>query len=129
MRPSMYLVVAALLPAVACGGSSEAPAGRAPSSSESWRQIRVAEYEFHMEDDRLNLYTGTYRFVVSNKGRLPHDLDVLNSSGKEVGATPSLLKAGEGAEFSVALVPGSYIMVCSVPGHRQQGMEGKITVE
>jgi uncharacterized cupredoxin-like copper-binding protein len=36
---------------------------------------------------------------------------------------------GEEAEVSAELVPGEYIFFCSIPGHREGGMAGVLTVE
>ena len=37
--------------------------------------------------------------------------------------------ANEDTEASAELVPGEYVYFCTVPGHREGGMEGTLTVE
>jgi uncharacterized cupredoxin-like copper-binding protein len=36
---------------------------------------------------------------------------------------------GGTSTVSASLKPGTYTFYCSVPGHREGGMEGKLTVE
>ena len=62
--------------------------------------------------------------TVVNAGAIPHDL-VLEEGG--VG-TP-MLDSGEAYTFdTAALEPGTYTVICTVPGHREAGMEGTLTV-
>jgi plastocyanin len=63
----------------------------------------------------------------NNPQSLTHDVAVEDSSGKEVGKT-ELIGEGE-TSTSVDLKPGTYTYYCSVPGHREAGMEGTLTVK
>ncbi len=42
-------------------------------------------------------------------------------------ATPTF--QGGAKTLTLNLKPGTYVFYCSVPGHRQAGMEGKLTVQ
>lgn len=64
---------------------------------------------------------------VPNGGALQHDLK-LRKSGKVVGGT-ELVDAGQSVDFEVDVKPGSYEMLCSVPGHEEGGMKGEFTVK
>lgn len=76
-------------------------------------------------------------FDVSNGGKSFHAFGVTAADegfsgiipGSEIGAASSPLKPGEGgtAEF-IPSEEGVYYYICTVPGHREQGMEGKIIV-
>lgn len=63
----------------------------------------------------------------TNPQPLSHDVAIEDSSGSEVGATEVI---GEGSDSTVVdLKPGDYTFFCTVPGHREAGMEGTLTVK
>jgi plastocyanin len=74
----------------------------------------------------LSAKAGKVTVDFTNKSPLPHDLVLINSSNKIVGQTPVF--QGGTKSFTVALTPGTYTYYCSVPGHRQAGMQGTLTV-
>jgi uncharacterized cupredoxin-like copper-binding protein len=61
-----------------------------------------------------------------NESSVDHDIALEGDGVNEKGAT---VKDGGVSEFSVDLQPGEYTFFCSVDGHRQAGMEGKLTVK
>jgi plastocyanin len=63
----------------------------------------------------------------NNPQALTHDVAIEDSSGKEVGAT-ELIASSEDST-TVDLKPGTYHFFCTVPGHREAGMEGTLTVK
>jgi plastocyanin len=63
----------------------------------------------------------------NNPQELTHDVAIESSSGEKVGAT-ELIAAGEDST-TVNLKPGTYHYFCTVPGHREAGMEGTLTVK
>lgn len=63
----------------------------------------------------------------NNPQALTHDVAIEDSSGKEVGAT-ELIASGSDTT-TVNLKPGTYTYFCTVPGHREAGMEGTLTVK
>jgi plastocyanin len=68
----------------------------------------------------------TVNFI--NPQALSHDVAIEDSSGKTVGETELI---GEGSTSTVVdnLKPGTYTFYCTVPGHREAGMEGTLTVK
>lgn len=65
---------------------------------------------------------GQYTFVLSNEGSLPHDLTF--EDGSTAPAEP-----GASSDQVVVDVPiGGITFWCSIPGHREAGMEGRVEV-
>jgi len=70
---------------------------------------------------------GSVTIDFNNPQALTHDVAIEDSSGEEVGAT-ELIASGSDST-TVELEPGEYTFFCSVPGHREAGMEGTLTVK
>ena len=77
-------------------------------------------------------------FDVSNAGKSFHAFAVTDATegtgpamaGTEIGTASSPLKPGLSGQASfIPAKAGTYYYICAVPGHREQGMEGKILVE
>jgi plastocyanin len=63
----------------------------------------------------------------TNSSPVPHDVKIEDKSGKEIGGTEVISEGSDSGE--VELKSGTYTFYCSVPGHRQAGMEGTLTVK
>jgi plastocyanin len=70
---------------------------------------------------------GAVTIDFDNQQALQHDVEVEDASGTELGGT-DLVSSGT-ASATVELQPGTYTFFCSVPGHREGGMEGTLTVK
>ena len=70
---------------------------------------------------------GSVTINFDNKQPLQHDVAVADSSGKVLGQT-NLVSSGT-ANATVNLTAGTYTFYCTVPGHREAGMEGTLTVK
>ena len=70
---------------------------------------------------------GSVTVNFDNKQPLQHDVAVADSSGKVLGQT-NLVSSGT-ANATVNLQAGTYTFYCTVPGHRDAGMEGTLTVK
>ena len=77
-------------------------------------------------------------FDVSNGGKSFHAFAITDAAegtgpaitGTEIGTASSPLKPGTSGQVSfIPAKAGTYYYICAVPGHREQGMEGKIIVE
>ena len=61
-----------------------------------------------------------------NEATIPHNIALEGGGVDEIG--PEVTGGGT-SEIEVDLEPGEYTFYCSVPGHREGGMEGTLTVE
>jgi plastocyanin len=73
----------------------------------------------------LRATPGTVTIVFTNRSTVEHNLTVAQGS-TVLAATPRF--TGASKSITVTLRPGTYMFYCSVPGHRQAGMEGTLTV-
>ena len=93
------------------------------TDSTSSSPTAVALDEFSISPAPLDVIAGS-SMSVTNDGTTVHDLAV---EGEDV-TTPQL-DPGEGAELDVSgLQPGAYTVYCRIPGHRESGMEGDLTI-
>jgi len=82
--------------------------------------------ELAFEQDSLTAPAGSVTFAFTNEANVPHDFKI-EQDGEDVGGT-EIVTAGE-AEATVDLEAGEYTFYCSVGNHREEGMEGELTVE
>ncbi len=127
MRPShlaRLLTVSALgLILAGCGGSSATPTPVPTPSPVPAIELQTAEFAF--TPDALTVPAGsntTIRLV--NKGVVEHDLTI------DALALKIAVKIGGTAEgVLTAPAAGTYDFYCSLPGHKENGMVGTLTVE
>jgi plastocyanin len=77
--------------------------------------------------DSATAAAGKVTIDFTNPAPLSHDVAIEDSGGKTIGKTELV---AEGADSAVVdLKPGEYTFYCTVPGHREAGMEGTLTVK
>ena len=85
--------------------------------------VQVTESEFKIVLASTDLKAGKITFDVKNGGAIPHDLAIVGRSEKT-----KQIPAKGSAKLTVTLKPGTYELYCSVPGHKEAGMDLKVTV-
>jgi len=75
-------------------------------------------------ETELSAPAGSITFELTNASAVPHDVAVDGAEGASDEVTD-----GATAAFTVDLPAGTYEYYCTVPGHRQAGMVGTLTVE
>jgi plastocyanin len=144
-----FALILASFALVACGSDDETTTGGGgeTTSEESGAQAgggngaeggsagSAAVVDFEADPDGALAYTtdsataeaGKVTVNFTNPQPLSHDVAVEDASGKTIGKTEVI---GEGSDSTVVnLKPADYTFYCSVPGHREAGMEGTLTVE
>jgi uncharacterized cupredoxin-like copper-binding protein len=138
------LVVATALAAVAlsaCGSSSKsassasststtssatstAPAPAAGGSAVALQADPNGALKF--DKSQASAKAGQVTITMKNPAALPHGVAIEGNGVSKIGAT-----VGQGGTSTVTatLKPGTYTFYCPVPGHRQAGMQGTLTVK
>jgi len=107
--------------------TTTAPAASVPTAAPTApKGVPVTEVEFKIELPSTSLSSGSYTFDLTNKGAVGHDL-VFNGPGVSNEKTP-VIGPGKTAKLTVDLKSGTYDVYCSVPGHKQAGMDVKLKV-
>jgi plastocyanin len=103
--------------------TTEEPSGGGGGGGET---VDISETEFAIDPADVTTKAGEVTFAVTNDGSAPHNLEVEGNGVEEVSET---IQGGQSTDLTVELEAGEYEMYCAIPGHREQGMEGTVTVE
>jgi len=137
--PGARFVTAALVALLlgACGGTStntatppsaaSRPTATAPSSATAvGTSVGVTEKEFSITLSQTSFSPASYTFTIQNKGSFPHNLNI-EGPGVDTKTSP-ILSPGQSGMLTATLQKGSYELWCSVPGHKDKGMDLTIKV-
>lgn len=127
-------VVVAAIGLTACGGSdstaetSAADPAPAPAAG-SGGTVKISAEPDQLAFTKTNITApaGTDTIEFDNPSATGHNVEIEDASGAEVGGTDTI-SSGK-TSTTADLQPGTYTFFCSVPGHREAGMEGTITVK
>lgn len=140
---ALVLVLAAL-GLVACGGSSSSTSettanettsesGGAAAEGGSAGSAKAIDFEadpnggLAYTSSKMTAQAGKVTIDFTNPQPLMHDVAIEDSSGKTIAQTNTI---AEGSDSTTAeLKPGTYTFYCTVPGHREAGMEGTLVVK
>lgn len=78
------------------------------------------------EEDSIEAKAGNVAIAFTNDAPVGHDV-VVEKDGKEVARSQVLTGGSETVAFDAK--PGDFTYYCSLPGHREAGMEGTLTVK
>jgi plastocyanin len=129
---------AAPQPAAAASPASPTapPAASAGSGGGASTTINATEKDFAIAIDQSSVPAGSVTFKISNQGPSPHNVGVTKQSdSSKSGITGPVIKdsdtidQGKTTSITVDLQPGTYNVVCTVPGHVQLGMIVALTVK
>lgn len=113
------------------GEGAAAPAGGQPQGApageeESFDVSSPEDGGLAYEPPALQAPAGTITLVYDNPSPVVHNIN-LEVEGQTVVEGEDI--TGASTEITAELAPGEYIYFCSIPGHREGGMEGVLTVE
>ena len=78
------------------------------------------------DKDELSAKAGKVTITLDNPSTLPHAIELEGNGVEEEGET---VQKGGTSTVTAELKPGKYEFYCPVPGHKDGGMEGTLTVK
>jgi plastocyanin len=106
----------------------EEETGQPATEERGGKALRLSAHpggELRFDRTSLKARAGQVTLVMDNPSSIPHNVSIEGRGIDEEGET-----VGQGGRSTVhaELRPGEYDFYCSVPGHRQGGMEGTLSV-
>lgn len=141
-RRVLFLISAALLVLslglAACGGDDDEGAGAATTEETATggggggggggtTLALAADPSGALSFDKTSLEApaGDVTIDLTNESSTPHNVEIEGMGVEEVSDTIT----GSTTSVTATLEPGTYEFYCAVPGHRDAGMEGTLTVQ
>jgi nitrite reductase (NO-forming) len=124
MRHRLIIIGIALFTALAaagCGRQAQQPAGQSGSAANT---INVSEREWSITLTPATVPPGTYTFSVKNDGTIEHNFVLQGLSIRLDG-----IQVGQTKTVTARLTPGTYTILCDIPGHAEAGMKTTLTVK
>jgi len=139
-RPNIASVVASVAMALALLGGCSPSDGNEPGTATAPR-VTLRDFDITMEP--VALTAGDVTLSATNEGPSVHEFEVLRGEGGDdlpvssgVADTAGLdlvdeledVAPGTSGTLSLTLEPGTYALICNLPGHYEQGMHVSFTV-
>lgn len=114
-------------PASTTAASSSAPGAASTGAAQVVKLAADPSGGLSYDTTTLTAHPGKVTIEFTNSAALEHNVTVASGSGTTEGATPTF--SGGMKSLTLNLKAGTYTFFCSVPGHRQAGMQGTLTVK
>lgn len=106
---------------------SEEPTDVPPVQGGALALTSPEEGDLVFDPETLESEAGEVSIDYTNPSEVPHNVAI--EDGDEVVAQGETVTGGDNAAATAELEPGEYVYFCSIPGHREAGMLGTLTVE
>jgi uncharacterized cupredoxin-like copper-binding protein len=123
-KHTIALVAAGTAVALALAGAAFAAVMGHGSTHKT--RVTVTESEYKIVVAPAKLKSGTFAFVVHNRGKLTHALEISGPGLKTV-KVPAIAP-GASRTVTVKLGGGTFKLWCPIPGHASLGMTRSLTV-
>jgi plastocyanin len=107
--------------------SAEKQGGEGAKGPGGTLKLEADPTEIAYDTTELSSKPGKVTIDFTNPATLEHDVAIEGPEGEEVATSP-LIGKGK-TSVSADLAPGTYHFFCTVPGHREAGMEGTLVVK
>ena len=127
MRRITLFLLAGVLALAGCGGDDEEPAATQDGGGGGEALTLTADPggAISWEPGELSAPAGSVSIELVNDSSVPHAVEVEGNGVEEESETVT----GANTTLTVDLEAGEYTFYCPVGNHRDQGMEGTLTVE
>jgi plastocyanin len=128
---------------VACGSSDDSTSDTTAATTESQNEGGKAEggtaggstaldiaspsSGLAYDSDSATAKAGKVTLTYTNPQPIAHDVAIENDGGEIIGKTELVTEGTDSTELEIKA--GEYTFYCTVPGHREAGMEGTLTVK
>jgi plastocyanin len=112
-------------PPKATTGTPAPPSSPAAGATTALKLAADPGGQLSYDTKQLAAKAGKVTITMTNMSPIEHDVAIAKGS-TVLGATPTF--QGGSKTLTLNLKPGTYTFYCTVPGHRQAGMEGTLTV-
>jgi plastocyanin len=106
------------------GGSEKGSSKEAGASTTL--QLAASPTDLAFDTTELEAKAGKVTIDFDNPAPIPHNV-VIEEDGKELAGFEPIAEGKE--SVSADLKPGTYTLLCTVPGHAEAGMEGSLVVK
>jgi uncharacterized cupredoxin-like copper-binding protein len=119
---------AAVVTPADAGASTSSNSSASGQGAGGGTEVKATLKEWAIELSQTEVPAGTVRFTVTNEGMMQHNFTVTDSSG-QIAATPNFASSQGPQTLEVALKPGTYTVICSLPGHASRGQKAELIVK
>jgi plastocyanin len=144
-RTFIFAAAAATLAIAGCGGSDNnsstttaasppatqttpttASGGSSGGASSNLKVAADPSGALKFDKSSLSAKSGNVTITMDNPSPVPHGVAV---EGNGVDKDGSVVNKGGKSTVTASLKPGKYTFYCPVPGHKEAGMEGTLTIK
>lgn len=109
------------------GGAAEEEGVEAGTGTAATIKIEASPSGLAYQEKKVTAEAGEDTIDFTNPASIGHNVTIEDSAGRTIAETETLAEGS--TSTTVNLEPGTYTYYCSVPGHREAGMEGVLVVE
>ena len=106
------------------------PSGKAPDTPTEPQELAVTSPEdgsLAFDPDGLGAEAGPIVLAYENPSVVTHNIALEDDQQQTLVESDDVFE--DSVEVTADVVPGEYVYYCTIPGHREGGMEGVLTVE
>jgi plastocyanin len=111
----------------ATGATGASGTSQAGGAAETLDVSSPADGGLVFQPNGLTAQPGNVTLTYDNPSPVPHSIAVATANGNVLGEVQPFTNGKQSVQLT-NLAPGEYTFYCTVPGHREAGMEGTLTV-